>query len=224
MQMSETQSKEAYLHEDAQGLALVAGDLVLRAGFAHLLPRTRPERLGREMLVKAARVKGMETHSVIDATAGLGEGSFLLAAAGFSCTLYERDPLIAALLRDALERGAKDPRLEPILSRMRLVEADSIPALQEMGSSGDFPDVVLLDPMFPVRTKKALVKKKFQLLQLLERPCEDEEELLQAALAAKPHKVVIKRPVKGPYLGGVKPDYSLSGKTVRYDCLVIARD
>ena len=77
--------------------------------------------------------------------------------------------------------------------------------------------------MFPARTKSALVKKKFQLLQQLERPCNDEEELLQAALAAKPRKVVIKRPAKGPYLGGVKPDYSLSGKSVRYDCLVIAR-
>jgi HlyD family secretion protein len=46
---------------------------------------------------------------------------------------------------------------------------------------------------------------------------EDEEELLQAAREACLRKVVIKRPLKGPYLGGVKPSHSLRGKVVRYD-------
>ena len=224
--MPDPQEREPHLQEDDLGLALVADDLVLRADFKHLMPRVRPDRLGQELVVRAARIKGADPVrplTVIDATAGLGEDSFLLAAAGFTCTLYERDPIIAALLRDALDRGSSDPELAPILSRIELVEGDSIPALHERGESGKLPDVVLLDPMFPARTKSALVKKKFQLLQQLERPCNDEEELLQAALAAKPRKVVIKRPAKGPYLGGVKPDYSLSGKSVRYDCLVIAR-
>ncbi len=45
-------------------------------------------------------------------------------------------------------------------------------------------DVVLLDPMFPARTKSAAVKKKFQLLHLIEQPCADEEELFEAAVAA----------------------------------------
>ena len=87
------------------------------------------------------------------------------------------------------------------------------------------PDVVYLDPMFPGRTKSAAVKKKFQLIHGLERPTEplDEESLLQAALAAHPRKVVIKRPVKGPYLAGVKPSHSIAGKAVRYDCIVPSR-
>lgn len=225
--MTEPQEREPRLQEDAQGLALVAGDLVLRADFKHLVPRIRPDRLGRELVVRAARIKGADPEKplkVIDATAGLGEDSFLLAAAGFTCTLFERDPAIAALLRYAMEQGAEDPVLAPILSRLHLVEEDSIPALHEMGVTGDHPDVILLDPMFPARTKSALVKKKFQMLQQLEQPCEDEEELLQAALAARPRKLVIKRPAKGPYLGSTKPDYSLSGKSVRYDCLAFAWD
>ena len=85
-------------------------------------------------------------------------------------------------------------------------------------------DVVYLDPMFPGRTKSAAVKKKFQLLHRLEMPCQDEKSLLDAALGARPRKIVIKRPIKGPYLAGVKPSYELCGKAVRYDCIVIVRD
>ncbi|MCG4849180.1 class I SAM-dependent methyltransferase, partial [Streptococcus gordonii] len=85
------------------------------------------------------------------------------------------------------------------------------------------PDVVYLDPMFPERTKSAAVKKKFQLLHHLEQPCADEETLVEAALAVHPRKVVIKRPVKGPLLAGVKPSYQLAGKAVRYDVLVPPR-
>ena len=83
------------------------------------------------------------------------------------------------------------------------------------------PDIVLLDPMFPGRQKSGLVKKKAQLLQKLEKPCEDEEGLLQAAVSAGPRKIVIKRPLKGPFLAGRKPDYSITGKTIRYDCLLV---
>jgi 16S rRNA (guanine1516-N2)-methyltransferase len=82
------------------------------------------------------------------------------------------------------------------------------------------PDVIYLDPMFPERQKSGLIKKKFQLLQRLESPCADEEELLSAALAARPLRIVIKRPLKGPPLAGATPSYSLKGKAIRYDCIV----
>ena len=45
---------------------------------------------------------------------------------------------------------------------------------------------------------------------------------MDAALAAHPKKIVVKRPVKGPHLAGVKPSYSLAGKAVRYDVVVPA--
>ena len=205
------------LRRDAEGLALVGDGMVLRADFARLLPRLRPDRLGRELLVRAARLRGVEAPTAVDATAGLGEDSLLLAAAGFSVTMFEKDPVIAALLRDALERAANEPQLAGIVARMTLVEGDSVAGLRELDFS---PDVVFLDPMFPERTKSAAVKKKFQLLHHLERPCDNEEELLDAALAAHPRKVVIKRPLKGPRLAGAKPSHSLAGKAVRYDVLV----
>ncbi|HIY51377.1 MAG TPA: class I SAM-dependent methyltransferase [Candidatus Olsenella avicola] len=213
--------KNLELRRDAEGLALVGDGMVLRADFVRLLPRLRPDRLGRELLVRAARVRGVEAASAVDATAGLGEDALLLAAAGFVVTMFEKDPVIAALLRDALERAARVPELAPVAERMTLVEGDSVAGLRCLGFS---PDVVFLDPMFPERTKSAAVKKKFQLLHHLERPCDNEEELVEAALAARPRKVVIKRPPKGPLLAGARPSYQVSGKAVRYDVLVPPRD
>ena len=208
---------ELELRHGDDGLELVGDGMVLRADFARMLPRLRPDRLARELLVRAARIRGVESPTVVDATAGLGEDSLLLAAAGFSVTMFERDSAIAALLRDALARAADEPQLAGIVERMTLVEGDSVAGLRELSVP---PDVVFLDPMFPERTKSAAVKKKFQLLHHLERPCEDEEGLLAAALSACPRKVVVKRPPKGPWLAGVKPSHSLAGKAVRYDVIV----
>ena len=205
------------LRRDADGLALVGDGMVLRADLSTLLPRLRQDRLGGELLVKAARVRGVDVPVAVDATAGLGEDSLLLAAAGFRVIMFEKDSVIAALLRDSLERAAAVSELEPVVGRMELVEGDSVAGLRVLGFA---PDVVFLDPMFPGRTKSAAVKKKFQLLHRLERPCENERELLDAALAAGPRKIVIKRPPKGPWLAGAKPSHQLSGKAVRYDVIV----
>lgn len=215
-----------YLKVTAGGLSLLRDGMELLPDFAEMAPRIRQGALQRELLVKAARVKGIDAPRALDATAGLGEDSLLLAAAGFTVTLCEADPVIAALLADALERASRDAALAPIVGRMRLVEEDSRTVLARLGADPDArPDVVYLDPMFPGRVKSAAVKKKFQLIHGLERPCDplDEGSLLQAALSAHPRKVVIKRPVKGPYLAGVKPSHSVAGKAVRYDCIVPPR-
>ena len=218
------------LVRDEQGLALVGGGMAVRADFAALLPRVQAGRLSQELLVRAARVHGMEAPRAFDATAGLGEDAFLLAAAGFEVELYERDAAIAALLRDGLARAAVsgDSQLVGIVARMHLHEEDSVAALRALAMAGcetscPAPDVVYLDPMFPPRRKSAAVKKKLQLMQQLEHPATDEEagELLRAALAAHPRKVVVKRPAKGPDLADVKPSYRVEGKAVRFDVLVV---
>ncbi|MBQ6521765.1 MAG: class I SAM-dependent methyltransferase [Atopobiaceae bacterium] len=202
---------------DEQGLALAYGGMVLRGDFARMLPRLRADRLAHELLVRAARVRGAEAPTAVDCTAGLGEDALLLAAAGFSVTLIERDPAIAALLADAIERAGDDPRLAQVAGRMRLVVGDAVDVLPELGFT---PDVVFLDPMFPAKRKDAATNKKLQIFQLLEKPCDDEDALLAAALSVHPRKVVVKRPLKGPALAGAKPSSSLSGKVVRYDIIV----
>ena len=202
------------------GLFLTDGNLSISVDFREMLPRIKQSNLQTEMLVKAARIKGQDMpQTLIDATAGFGEDSLILAAAGFQVTMYEFDEVIAALLEDGLERAREIPELRDIVGRMKVRCEDSTIALKKL----DFtPDVVLLDPMFPTRQKSALIKKKFQLIQQLEKPCSTEKELLEAAEMAKPKRIVIKRPLKGPYLADRKPSYSLKGKAIRYDCLVIA--
>lgn len=208
------------LVETAEGLTLTDGTMELRADFSLMLPRLRQGRLHQELLVKAAKVKGIEAPVAIDATAGFGEDSLLLAAVGFEVELFERDTVIAALLADALARAALDPVLAGPVARMHLNVGDSLSGMAMLAEGGARVDVVYLDPMFPGRTKSAAVKKKFQLLHHLEQPCADEAELLAAARSLAPRKIVIKRPAKGPLLAGVKPSYQLAGKAVRYDVLV----
>ena len=207
-------------------LTLVADDgLAMCGDFTRELRRLRPANVSRELLVRAARVRGCEHPRAVDAPAGMGEDSLLLAAAGFDVTLYEHDAVIAALLADALERAAAVPELAPVVARMRLVRGDSVAALRALAEADASarPDVVLLDPMFPERRKSASVKKKAQLLQRLQTPEKDEAAMLDAAIGARPRKVVVKRPLKGPFLSGVKPAYQIAGKAVRYDVLVPAQ-
>ncbi len=93
----------------------------------------------------------MERPWAIDATAGFGEDSLLLAAAGFTVDLYEQDCVIAALLKDAFDRAADDPALAAV-ARMRLhAGEDSIAGLRhvaELIGRGELaaPDVVYLGP------------------------------------------------------------------------------
>ena len=224
---------DMHLQQSERGLELVCGEQTIRGDFEDMLPRLKPGNMQCEMLVKAARIKGMEHPKLLDATAGMGEDSLILAAAGFEVTMYEYNPVIAALLRDALTRAAGNPTLAECVAHMRLIEGDSIESMrrlaaradEETGAAGDsditvVPDVILLDPMFPTRQKSALVKKKFQVLHNVEQPCVNEEDMLMAAIGLKPKKIIIKRPVKGPYLAGIKPSYSLAGKAVRYDCII----
>lgn len=214
-------AEDIYLLADADGLALVENGRTLRGDFSTLLPRTVPNNLNRELLVKASRIKGLQgVPTAVDATAGLGEDAFLLAAAGFQVQLYERNPVIALLLHDALDRGLKNPQLAPVIGRMQLKMEDSLTALPQLTAP---PDVVILDPMFPGRQKSGLIKKKFQLLQQLEQPCFEEEALLGAAISCNPKRIVIKRPAKGPFLAGRKPSYSLKGNSIRYDCIVLSQ-
>ena len=209
------------LSQSDLGLFLTDGSLSINVDFREMLPRLKQSNLQRELLVKAARIKGQEMpQTIVDATAGFGEDSLILAAAGFKVQLYEFDEIIATLLKDGLERAGAIPELADAVSRMELICGDSTKALRSLDYK---PDIVLLDPMFPARQKSALIKKKFQLIQRLESHCPTERELLDAAFTASPKRIVIKRPLKGPYLADEKPAYSLSGKAIRYDCFVIAR-
>lgn len=199
---------------DSKGVSLSGFGLSYQGDFENMLHRVTNGRLQHEMLVKAVKTD-QENLKAIDATAGMGEDSLLLAACGYQVTLYEQNPVIAILLKDALRRAKKNTVLKDIVSRMQLVEGDSI---EHLNKRLDPVDVIYLDPMFPGRQKSGLINKKLQLIQKLEPPCSKETALFDAAMAAQPSKIIVKRPLKSPYLDKRVPSYSLKGKAIRYDC------
>lgn len=168
-----------------------------------------------QMIAKAVGVAPGIRPTVLDATAGLGRDGFVLASLGCVVTLVERQPIIAALLADGLERATRDQEVAAIVARMRLISADAIEAMQTWDA--EVPQVVHLDPMFPHRDKSALVKKEMRLFRPLVGDDDDAPQLLEAALALASHRVVVKRPRKAPAIAGPKPGYALEGKSSRYD-------
>lgn len=208
---------ELTLMIDGSGVTLTGYGLSYRGDFEQMLHRISDGRLQHEMLVHAAKTTD-EHPTAVDATAGMGEDSFLLAACGYEVTLFEQNPVVAALLKDALRRAKKHPDLKAIAERMHLIEGDSIEGMPQLPKE---PDLIYLDPMFPARQKSGLIGKKLQLIQKLEQPCFAEAELLEAAIRTNPKKIIIKRPLKGAVLAGREPGYSIKGKAIRYDCIVL---
>ena len=98
---------------DSRGVSLTGYGLTYQGDFEGMLHRVTNGRLSHEMLVRAVKTEG-EHLKAIDATAGMGEDGFLLAAYGYEVTLYEQNPVIAALLKDALRRARKHPVLKDL--------------------------------------------------------------------------------------------------------------
>lgn len=214
----EISSDKLYLLYTPNGLSLNLGNMCMRADYTSMIPRFHQHNLNSELLVKAAKIRNLDhIPTVIDATAGLGEDSLLLAAAGFKVHMYEYNEIIYSLLYDAINRAKRNPELTDIVKMIEITNGNSVDALQKLSFT---PDVIYLDPMFPTREKSSLIKKKFQILQKLELPCDNENELLESAIASGARKIIIKRPLKGKQLGNITPSYSYKGKSIRYDCIV----
>lgn len=166
-----------------------------------------------ELLGRAVGVGRRPGLHVIDATAGLGRDSFVLADLGCHLILCERNPIIACLLASGIERALDcgDPWLAQVCGRMHLHRGPA----QSLQAPAD---VIYLDPMFPARDKSAAVKKEMAVFQLLlEGTPDDGEELLAWALGQDVARVVVKRPPRAAALGGIEPSHSVQGKAVRYD-------
>ncbi|SHK33203.1 class I SAM-dependent methyltransferase [Halomonas caseinilytica] len=174
-----------------------------------------------QLIARACGLGKGVTPSVVDATAGLGRDAFVLASLGAEVLLVERVAAIAALLEDGLARASADPDTAEIAARMRLVHGDAGRDLaRRVEESGIAPQVIHLDPMFPHRTKSALVKKEMRLFRELAGDDADAPRLLEAALDVATHRVVVKRPRKAPPIAGPSPRHTLEGKTSRYDLYV----
>ena len=104
---------------NSKGVSLTGYGLTYQGDFENMLHRVTHGRLQHEMLVRASKSE-KPGRKAIDATASMGEDGFLLADQGYEVTLYEQNPVIDVLLKDALRRAKKHPVLKEIAARMKL--------------------------------------------------------------------------------------------------------
>tara|TARA_B100001057_G_scaffold368894_1_gene372489 strand:- start:2726 stop:3511 length:786 start_codon:yes stop_codon:yes gene_type:complete len=170
-----------------------------------------------QLLGKALGLKTLRAPNVLDATAGLGTDSFLMANAGCLVTAIERSSAIFALLEDGLRRavqpGVANEASSWVASRIEIRREDFLVA----DLSDKTYDVVYLDPMFPAFRRKASSRKEMTMLQEIVSEDQCESALLSLALQCAKRRVVVKRNRRSPDLAGAKPTFKLQGSKSRFD-------
>ena len=178
-----------------------------------LLYRLKHISIKKEAIARAVGLKKMKL-PILDATAGMGRDSFILAALGCRVIMLERSPIIAALLADGLRRAADTVQIAPICRRMTLYQADS----RLFPLPSDFrPGVIYLDPMYPARSKSAMVKKEMRCLRDIAGENPDSDALLDWALTRKVNRVAVKRPKGAKSLAGRQPSFVIKSRKHRFD-------
>ena len=174
-----------------------------------------PSLPSRAELLKQPLVRSMGPVDgrLVDATAGLGGDSFLLAVAGWSVLCIERDAIVASLLADGIERADKDPAIAGKL-RGGLVSrhGDSIELLEAI----EPVEVIYIDPMYPRDSSSTIGTKQMRLLRRLVGDDVDGPVLLERARNRATSRVVVKRPPKAEPLGDGRVG-SVAGKLARFD-------
>ncbi|MCC5828801.1 MAG: class I SAM-dependent methyltransferase [Phycisphaeraceae bacterium] len=189
----------------------------LRIDFGRLdisSPAARSSRhpLFRALGIPADRAIGC----VVDATAGLGEDSWLMASRGFQVIALERHPVVAAMLEDSLARASINH--PDIAARISVICLDSASWLAARAEQRPI-HALLLDPMYPDHgRRKALPGKEMRILRMLVGDDDDAADLLRAALSCPVGRTIVKRPVHAPKLIPSPPaDWTIRSQRVRYD-------
>lgn len=212
-----------------EGLSLAQGGPAapapIRVDFCspRLLHRLRGIGPRREDIARAVGLPASRPIHVLDATAGWGGDSVVLAALGCELTMIERSPVLVALLEDGLARLARSEAAlaAGLHARLRLLAGDARALMGHWQEPP--PDVVLLDPMYPERGASAAARKEMAILQALLGGDTDADELLDGALALARHRVVVKRPRAAPPLAGRAPTHRIEGRSTRFDVYALRR-
>ena len=165
-------------------------------------------------LAKAVGMKFNKNRNIIDATAGLGYDSFILASIGAKVTLIERSQKMYELLQNGIDEGISfGGEIEKIINRMELVFGDSKDILPKLT-----PEVIMIDTMYKDRKKTALVKNNMRLVRDIVGPDSDYIDLLKVALNCATNRVVLKQPKYAEPIKEIrKCSHQILGKTIRYD-------
>ena len=177
--------------------------------------RPLPKKAG-ELLPKALGFqKGYR--KVFDATAGLLQDAVVMARLGFEVQACERQPQLAKLLKEALEKARQSTSGQVAfewLARIKVLEMDSQIYLKELADALR-PEVIYLDPMFQMKKAKSLPRKEMQIFRQMVGEDLDFPELFTLAQKKALHRVVVKTPLQGD-LRLEKALYVYQGTKVQY--------
>jgi 16S rRNA (guanine1516-N2)-methyltransferase len=172
-------------------------------------------------LAKAMGLRKGKTPQIIDATAGLGRDSFLLASLGANVTLIERSEKMHALLDQGMKQAAREGgEFREIIGRMTLLKGDAKDLLPELSG-----EAILIDPMHPPRHNSALVKQELRQVREIVGTDDDAADLVRVALEHASNRVVLKWPAKADPIEGLKAcSHQILGKTTRYDVFMVSQE
>jgi len=199
------------LHIQAGQLQIIAPQISSKPYQHQLAPSLQLDGLKQHPLRQAIGTKRRNC-LIYDLTAGLLKDSLSLAMLGHRVVAVEQHPLVFAISTQAVQSlQITHPELA-----LQLYHAS---AEDFINNTPMRPEIIYLDPMFPTRSKKALVKKPMQLLQaIVGHQAQDYSALLELACQYATSKVIVKRPNHGEPLAGRKPSEQLSHQqSTRYD-------
>ena len=172
-----------------------------------------------QALAKAMGLRAGKTPMIVDATAGLGRDSFLLASLGAQVVMIERSEKMHSLLVQGMDRAFKEGgEFREIIGRMTLLKGDAKDLLPEMTC-----EAILLDPMHPPRKNSALVKRELRQVREIVGADDDAVDLVRVALKNARNRVVLKWPAKVDPIKGIQAcSHQIHGKSTRYDVFMVA--
>ncbi|WP_201592224.1 class I SAM-dependent methyltransferase [Psychrobacter sp. Pi2-51] len=237
-QLSQTSTQSILLLDEKNKLSWLSDGLSVAPEWDKLQRRVVSAGRKSELLLQAAKVTSDSI--VIDATAGFGHDSLILASTGAQVIMLEQQPLMALLLLVEQQRMSGLANWQKLMSRLQIINTDALSYFDSLNNvsaadHGKLIDVVYLDPMFPENSyqdsktgKGAKVGKHMQALhQLALPPTADEElQLLQSAQAVVRQngrntqvqgRVVVKRPQLAPQLAHQPASESWHNEAVRFD-------
>ena len=238
-QLSQNATQPILVLDEKDKLSWLSDELSVAPEWDKLQRRVVSAGRKSELLLQAAKITADST--VIDATAGFGHDSLILASTGAQVIMLEHQPLIALLLLAEQQRMSTLPNWQKLMRRLQIINTDALSYFESIdftdssngltANSHQTIDVVYLDPMFPEDSyqdsktgKGAKVGKHMQALHQLARPptLEEESQLLQSAQAivsqnASQGRVVVKRPQLAPLLAHQQPSESWHNEAIRFD-------
>ncbi len=234
-QLSADDKQAVLLLDNKNKLSVVIDGLSVAPEWDKLQRRVVSAGRKTELLLQAVKITA--DSQMIDATAGFGHDSLILASTGAQVTMLEQQPLMALLLLAEQQRMSQQPNWQKLMARLHIINADALEFFDGFNSNSLATDdnkieVIYLDPMFPEDSyqdsktgKGAKVNKQMQALHQLAAPptIEEEQQLLQSAQAIikanmqQSGRVIVKRPQQAPLFANQAADESWHNAALRFD-------